>query len=198
MDIICAIRLMDVGELCENVDALSRLARCSKDEMITAIDELATTKTAAISKQNESIIITCRRLKREHDIKGKRAIAGAKGGSKKKAKVQANTQAPSSSSSSSNTNISILEREFIECWAIYPKKSGKTRAEAAYKKAKPEQQDVIDGIARYLDYVDAQRRDGFKDLKYADGGTWFYQQRWLDECEITEKQEEPIDLDAPL
>ena len=72
--------------------------------------------------------------------------------------------------------------DFEECWKLYPRKDGKPQAHKAYNKYKPKKEDVIAGIKRYIAYVNAERARGF-DLKYANGSTWFNQQRWESEFE---------------
>lgn len=75
-----------------------------------------------------------------------------------------------------------LRAAFDECWKAYPNKSGsKHKAFQAFKASKAKADDVLAGIARYIAFVDAERRRGFKDLKYANGQTFFNQRRW--ECE---------------
>lgn len=78
-----------------------------------------------------------------------------------------------------------LAAEFDECWAEYPNKQGKANALKAYLKHKPQKQDVLDGIQRYIAYVASRRLTGFPDLNYANGSTWFHQQRWQDECKVS-------------
>jgi len=75
--------------------------------------------------------------------------------------------------------------EFEECWKLYPDKSGKDKAWKAYKAARASgtiQGEVLSGINRYVASVGQRRASGFKELKYANGATWFYQKRWQDEC----------------
>ena len=74
-------------------------------------------------------------------------------------------------------------RDFEECWKLYPKKDGKPQAHKAYNKHKPKKEDVIAGIKRYIAYVEAERKTGF-DRRYANGSTWFNQQCWESEYEI--------------
>lgn len=81
--------------------------------------------------------------------------------------------------------------DFSECWALYPDQSGKTKALAAYRKARKEgvqQADVLAGLNRYIAYVQHRQRTDFPDLKYKNGATWFNQRGWVDEYTIVKRQ----------
>ena len=73
-----------------------------------------------------------------------------------------------------------LTADFEECWEQYPSKTGKDNALKSYLKYKPSKQEVLDGIARYVENVAQQRANGFRDMHYANGKTWFNQKRWED------------------
>lgn len=79
-----------------------------------------------------------------------------------------------------------IATEFEAVWKDYPDKSGKAKALAAYKKARKNgttAEDVAEGLARYLAYVEARRRDGF-DLRYKNGSTWFHNREWESEWTV--------------
>jgi len=68
---------------------------------------------------------------------------------------------------------------FDRCWKAYPDKSGsKHKALEAYKKANAKEADVMAGIDRYVKFVEFKRNNGFRELNYANGQTWFNQRRW--------------------
>jgi len=76
------------------------------------------------------------------------------------------------------------DQAFTAIWNKYPSKNGKDRAMKAYDKAKKEgvtDSEIMEGIDRYIAYVEHQRKNGFADLKYKHGATWFHQRCWLDE-----------------
>jgi len=201
MDLICATKLSNTGELTGSPSILARLCRCSESDIEAAVAELTSTNAAHIAKQNGSITVTCRRLKREHDISVKRSLAGrigGKSGSKSEAKTQAKAKQSVVSVSASSTLDSRegdskggtpkptakqrRDAEFAALWSLYPKKVGKVKARDHYEHHKPDFEKVKAGIARYIDHVEKQRITGFADLNYADGSTWFHQARWEDEC----------------
>ena len=98
-----------------------------------------------------------------------------------------------------------VEVEFDECWSLYPDKTGKSNAKKDYIKARKSgttQEQVLSGLNRYIAYVRHRQATDFKDLKFANGSTWFHQHRWEDECKIAEAKQLPsqkikrrIDLD---
>lgn len=84
-----------------------------------------------------------------------------------------------------------LEKEFLECWQLYPDKSGKREAWKAYLKACQSgttQAAVLSGLNRYLNWLRVKREDGFKDLKAKNGSTWFNQRCWEDEYTVMRKE----------
>ena len=83
---------------------------------------------------------------------------------------------------------------FNELWKAYPLKVGKNHALKAYLRVrgKVSDEEIAEGIVRYIHYVEARQASDFPDLKFKDGGTWFHQRGWMDECRITEKEEEKM------
>jgi hypothetical protein len=203
MDVLAATRLKDAGELTGTVKSLARICRCDEREMDVAIKQISETCTGQITKQNGSITITCRRIKKAFDISTKRADAGQKGGSKPKANDQAKRKQLSASASASVSNSSSREgdskgggvsnsitEDFDRCWGPYPKKAGKPRALRAFKKYKPSADTVLAAIARYIAFVQNEHAGGFQ-RSYADGGTWFHNQQWEDSYEIARPHRTP-------
>jgi len=75
---------------------------------------------------------------------------------------------------------------FDGIWKLYPDKKGRVRAFTAYKKAIKDgvAHECIElGLSRYMEYVSKQRKHGFKELKWQNGGTWFHNRGWEDEYE---------------
>ena len=99
-----------------------------------------------------------------------------------------------------NTSSS-LDDLFSQVWKLYPKKTARKEALAAFKKyMKTEDSDinvVIDGINRYNRYL----QENSSWLKPMDGGRWFQKERWADDYELKmpiielEKTEEEKQLD---
>jgi hypothetical protein len=95
-------------------------------------------------------------------------------------------------------HIPKWEAEFEECWGLYPDKSGKTRAKAAFKKAYDEgvtQADILMGLNRYACWVRAKREGGFKELQVQNGATWFHQRGWENEYTVEDKSHGRIKYD---
>ena len=82
-----------------------------------------------------------------------------------------------------NTSSS-LDDLFSEVWKLYPKKTTRKEAVAAFKKyMKTEGSDVntvINGINRYNRYL----QENSSWLKTMDGGRWFQKERWADDYEL--------------
>ena len=99
-----------------------------------------------------------------------------------------------------NTSSS-LDDLFSQVWKLYPKKTARKEALAAFKKyMKTEDSDinvVIDGINRYNRYL----QENSSWLKPMDGGRWFQKERSADDYELKmpiielEKTEEEKQLD---
>lgn len=74
--------------------------------------------------------------------------------------------------------------EFEYVWNMYPRKQGKQNAFKAYEKARragTPQQEIIDGLNGYLNYIKIERVSP----KYiAMGSTWFNQNRWKDDYTV--------------
>src|ERR1022692_1165851 len=87
IDLLCAMHEHNrCGELSGTSDQLARLARCSTSELEAALTDLQTTNAAVVDKFDDSWVIANRRMKREGDMRQKRAEAGSKGGSKSASK----------------------------------------------------------------------------------------------------------------
>jgi hypothetical protein len=68
VDFLCAMHEDDrSGQITGTPEQLSRLSRCTAVELIHAIDELNSTKTANVTNRNGFVTIINRRMKREYD-----------------------------------------------------------------------------------------------------------------------------------
>ena len=77
-----------------------------------------------------------------------------------------------------------LESRFDALWKLYPKKAGKVNAFSDYKRAVKDgvtDEEIADGIARYVEYINARNTDPQYILQ---GSTFFHQRRWTDEYTI--------------
>lgn len=80
VDFLCAMHELDrSGVLVGTHQQLLRLGRCSATELDQALDELSTSGAADITKNNKTITIINRRMKRESDLRQARSVAGQKG-----------------------------------------------------------------------------------------------------------------------
>ena len=83
----------------------------------------------------------------------------------------------------------ILKEEFEKLWKLYPKKVGKEKSFAKYKKFRTSKGDeyttyeeVLSGLERYLKYI---KQNTWYSPK--DGTTWFNNKSWNDEYDIKEE-----------
>ena len=79
--------------------------------------------------------------------------------------------------------------DFEKAWELYPDKSGKQKAKHAYIAARNEgttHDAIVDGINRYIAYVEHIRKNGFKDRRWQNGSTWFNGREWESEWTIEE------------
>ena len=68
IDLICSIHeLNSNGKITGSYEQLSRICRCTKNEITNAIDELKNTKTANVTICNGNVTVTSRRMKREYE-----------------------------------------------------------------------------------------------------------------------------------
>ena len=77
-----------------------------------------------------------------------------------------------------------LESRFDALWKLYPKKAGRINALNDYKRAVKDgvtDEEIADGIARYVEYINARNTDPQYILQ---GSTFFHQRRWTDEYTI--------------
>ena len=61
MDILCAMMERKTHSLTGTADQLTRVCRCSVGEFLSAVDDLSAQSAADVSKQDDSITITCRK-----------------------------------------------------------------------------------------------------------------------------------------
>lgn len=81
-----------------------------------------------------------------------------------------------------------LSDNFDKLWSLYPKKERKKDAFNAYKRVIKKgvtNKQIQDGIVAYKKYIEVK---GTEKKFIAQGGTWFNQERWNDEYDLTPDQ----------
>lgn len=82
-------------------------------------------------------------------------------------------------------DLKELEKDFEEVWKAYPKKQGKEAAKKAYikaRKAGTSHLEIVAGLTKYKLFIQANRTEN-RYIKH--GSTWFNQQCWNDEYNIS-------------
>lgn len=96
-----------------------------------------------------------------------------------------NNNTNASESNSEKISQKEIENDFEEVWKIYPKKQGKEAAKKAYIKARKAgtgKLDILSGLLKYIEFIKANRTE---DRYIKHGSTWFNQQCWNDEYNIS-------------
>lgn len=102
---------------------------------------------------------------------------------------------PNNINNNIDDNKEIINNQFAELWALYPRKQGKKQAQAAFEKAIREGvkvKDIKQGIERYLRYIKENKIDS-RYIKQ--GSTWFRNECWTDELNIRKPSSPSFDLD---
>ena len=89
---------------------------------------------------------------------------------------------------------SALESDFNVLWDSYPSKTGRQKAFESWKrwaKAGDKVSEALEGIARYVKYVESARRNGFAKLQWKNGSTFFNQREWKSEWSGSEDERIP-------
>ena len=85
-----------------------------------------------------------------------------------------------------------METIFSEVWSLYPKKTMRKEALAAFKKAVKNgtnTEDIKKGVEKYADHLESNKSW----LKPMDGGRWFNKERWNDEYDTQNKEVNPYE-----
>lgn len=89
--------------------------------------------------------------------------------------INSSLELKNNSNKQNKTNKKVSEEEINKIWNMYPKKQGKGYAikkiPNLIKKYGIEQMERC--VKRYIDYVENERKTGFKDLQYKNGQTFF-------------------------
>jgi hypothetical protein len=101
IDLLCAMHENEQsGEITGTVGQLSRICRCSPDEMSAALSDLSVTKTADVTICNEIVTARCRRMYKE----AKERKQGRERVNRFRGKTDGNTDVTPPSSSSTSTS----------------------------------------------------------------------------------------------
>lgn len=87
-----------------------------------------------------------------------------------------------------------IHADFEEIWALYPNKSDKPQAKAAYIKARKSgtgREAALAGLDRYKRHVESARAGGFNQ-RYQAGRTWFEGRGWESEWETSRPEDTAI------
>lgn len=85
-----------------------------------------------------------------------------------------------------------METLFSEIWKLYPKKTMRKEALAAFKKAVKNGTNIDDiktGVEKYANHLESNKSW----LKPMDGGRWFNKERWNDEYDVPNKEVNPYE-----
>jgi len=95
-----------------------------------------------------------------------------------------NTTGESTYTVQSSNDDKTLGDRFELIWRKYPRKEGKKKAFASYKRALKNgvtDEDIMEGLEKYNQYIKKEKTD----RKYiAHGSTWFNENRWQDEYDV--------------
>lgn len=122
-----------------------------------------------------------RRKEKYHEMKQKRSEAGKKGMAKRwgtdNSVITDNNSVITKYNKVKESKVkenNIYSAFFEECWSLYPNKLGKSRISDTKKKEIYKLGDEFKRcISRYIKDVENRRKNGFKDLKYQNGSTFF-------------------------
>ena len=100
-----------------------------------------------------------------------------------------NTTGKSSNTFQSSTDDKTLTDRFESIWKDYPRKEGKKKAFASYKRALKNgvtDEEIMEGLEKYNQYIKKEKTD----RKYiAHGSTWFNENRWQDEYDVNSNKD---------
>jgi len=85
-----------------------------------------------------------------------------------------------------------METLFSEIWSLYPKRTMRKEALAAFKKAVKNGtniEDIKKGVEKYANHLESNKSW----LKPMDGGRWFNKERWNDEYDTPDKEVNPYE-----
>lgn len=144
-----------------------------KRENIYGHSESEQTKNDIPNNKNELVSLSS--AEPMESVAGKKKMQRAKSKTKKK-------------------ELKQLEESFEVIWKDYPKKAGKQQAKAAYIKAikaGTTNEEILIGVNRYIKYIQ-ENKIGAQYVKH--GSTWFRQESWLDDYEVTLPEEKISEL----
>lgn len=206
MDVLCAMWESPArGELSGTFIQLSRIARCTPDEMLQAVRELAETQTCTVTfplrvtemsqDVTQRVTLVSRRMTRDNNNRKNNALRQSRHRSNSVCNANSNKEItlPSSSSSSSSKvreekNKAKKEAPtdvgFTRFWEAYPLKKGKGQALKAWNKLKPSDELVamiVSAIATQTRERQSLHDAGEFVPEWKYPATWLSGECWLDE-----------------
>ena len=111
IDLICGMHELDQsGKITGTLAQLSRLARCTEQEMVSALKNLTETNAANVTERNGKITVENRRMSRDYKFREGNNLRQKKHRSNGEITAMSREcHAPSSSSSSSSSSTSVKE-----------------------------------------------------------------------------------------
>jgi len=103
MDLLCAMHEAQDAKLMGTAASLSRICRCTAEEMQEALKELAITQTANVTFSNDRVTIICRRMEKEFKERDGNVLRVKK--HREKRSSNENVMTPSSVSVSSSVSL---------------------------------------------------------------------------------------------
>lgn len=140
-----------------------------------------------------------KRMGKMNDIRKKRKLAAAKRwdsspyAMQEDSKCNANAEQnhPKEKKRKENKDIYIVDSEYL--WSLYPEKKGKAAAMKKLPKLIKEygKEQIERTIQRYMKDVEAKRRNGFSELNYKNGST-FFNSGYVDYLDENYREKEPV------
>ena len=100
-----------------------------------------------------------------------------------------NTTGESTNTIQSSNDDKTFSDRFELIWKKYPRKEGKKKAFASYKRALKNgvtDEDIMEGLEKYNQYIKKEKTE----RKYiAHGSTWFNENRWQDEYDVNSNKD---------
>lgn len=160
------------GKLSASVPQMARLAGCQEHEAHSCLNELKTSGAADVFDQDGLVTVINRRMQREHERKRAQVERTSKSRNKEQLSLI-------------QVNEDEINKAFEQFWAIYPRKTAKTVAEKAFRKAFtfgvwPGHNKVADAIRRQSV---ALRWTKDREEYIPHPATWLNQHRWNDVCD---------------
>lgn len=161
------------GRLEATVPMLARAVGCQEQEAHSCINEIKTSRVGDVFDTDGFVVIVNRRMQREHEKR-----------------LAVNNRVKKHRGAGQDDLISevspqLMAEEFGQFWAAYPRKTAKSIAEQAFKKARTSP--AWPGMTKVLGAIRQQSSSlGWskdREQYIPHPSTWLNQQRWTDVCD---------------